>query len=122
MIEVTKNPASPTAPGWGVGKKFANYAKNIITDWETAVEPQAMNVADNNGAVCERVIYDEKTTVNATILVQDGFTLPKATDTLTVDGASFYVTNVREVQSNKDFRKVVLTLERHKNYPTGAGK
>ena len=119
-MAITLNPANPTKPGWGVGKSIDTYKQNIITDWETTTEPQAVNVTDNNGAVCERVVYDTKTSITATLLVQEEFALPKPEDKIKVGSDQFYVVNVREVQSNKDFRKVVLTLERYEQYPKGA--
>ena len=119
------NPADITTPGWGVTKSLGgDYANCIITDWECADETQVAYCQDQNGAVVHRQDYDKKTTVSATIMVSKETELPTFTagtsSTLTVDGKSFAILSCREVQSNRDFRKVVLTLERYENWPKGA--
>lgn len=119
------NPASITTPGWGVDKTISGaFAGGIITDWECADEAQVAYCQDQNGAVVHRQDYDKKTTVSATIMVSKETELPTFTagtsSTLTVDGKSFAILSCREVQSNRDFRKVVLTLERYENWPKGA--
>ena len=117
-------PASPTTPGWGVDKTLAgDYANCVITDWECNDETQAAYAQDNKGAVFHREDYDKKTTVTATLLAPSNIAAPDFTagtpTTLTVAGKSFAVLACREVESNRDFRKLVLTLERYENWPKG---
>lgn len=119
------NPTSITTPGWGVSKTLGgDYAECIITDWECADETQVAYCQDQNGAVVHRQDYDKKTTVTATLMAPTTVTLPTFTagksDTLTVDSKVFAILSCREVQSNRDFRKLVFTLERYENWPTSA--
>ena len=119
------NPADITTPGWGVAKSLGgDYAKCIITDWECADETQVAYCQDQNGAVVHRQDYDKKTTVTATLLAPATVNLPTFTagtsSTLTVDTKIFAILSCREIESNRDFRKLVLTLERYENWPKGA--
>lgn len=119
------NPTDITTPGWGVDKSLGgDYAKCIITDWECADETQAAYCQDQNGAVVHRQDYDRKTTVTATLLAPTSVALPTfsagSTKTLTVDTKTFAVLSCREIESNRDFRKLVLTLERYENWPSAS--
>ena len=119
------NPTDITTPGWGVDKSLGgDYAKCIITDWECADETQAAYCQDQNGAVVHRQDYDKKTTVTATLLAPTTVALPTftagSTKTLTVDSKAFAILSCREIESNRDFRKLVLTLERYENWPSAS--
>ena len=119
------NPADITTPGWGVDKSLGgDYAKCIITDWECADETQAAYCQDQNGAVVHRQDYDRKTTVTATLLAPTSVALPTfsagSTKTLTIDSKTFAILSCREIESNRDFRKLVLTLERYENWPSAS--
>lgn len=119
------NPPSITTPGWGVGKTLGgDYEGCIITDWECADETQAAYCQDQNGAVVHRQDYDKKTTVTATLLAPSNIAAPKFTagtpTTLTVGSNTYAVLSCREVESNRDFRKLVLTMERYVNWPSTA--
>lgn len=118
-------PPSITTPGWGVSKTLGgDYAKCIITDWECADETQSAYCQDQNGAVIHRQDYDKKTTVTATLMAPTSVKPPTFTAgsnaTLTVDGNTYAVLSCREVESNRDFRKLVLTMERYVNWPSAA--
>ena len=117
------NPTSIATPGWGVSKTLGgDYAECIITDWECADETQSAYCQDQNGAVVHRRDYDKKTTVTATLMAPTSVKLPAFTagksSFLTVDSKVFAILSCREVQSNRDFRKLVLTLERYENWPS----
>ena len=115
------NPANPTLPGWGVQKSLGSpYEGCIITDWECATEPQVAYCQDQNGAVVHRQDYDVKRTVTATLLAPATAEPPEPDATLTVGGTAFAVLACREIESNRDFRKLALTLEAYENWP-GAG-
>lgn len=119
------NPTTITTPGWGVNKTLATpFNTCIITDWECADETQAAYCQDQNGAVVHRQDYDKKTTVTATLMAPTSVTLPTFTDgsnaTLKVGTQTFAILSCREVQSNRDFRKLILTLERYENWPSAA--
>ena len=119
------NPTDITTPGWGVDKSLGgDYAKCIITDWECADETQVAYCQDQNGAVVHRQDYDKKTTVTATLLAPTTVALPAftagSTKTLTVDAKAFAILSCREIESNRDFRKLVLTLERYENWPSAS--
>ena len=119
------NPPDASIPGWGVSKILGgDYEGCIITDWECADETQSAYCQDQNGAVIHRQDYDKKTTVTATLMAPTSITFPTFTAgsnaTLTVDGKSFAVLSCREVESNRDFRKLVLTMERYVNWPSTA--
>ena len=119
------NPTDITTPGWGVDKSLGgDYAKCIITDWECADETQVAYCHDQNGAVVHRQDYDKKTTVTATLLAPTSVDLPTfsagSTETLTVGTKTFAILSCREIESNRDFRKLVLTLERYENWPSAS--
>ena len=119
------NPPDASIPGWGVSKILnGTYKGCIITDWECADETQAAYCQDQNGAVIHRQDYDKKSTVTATLLAPSNIAAPTFTAgsnaTLTVDGNTYAVLSCREIESNRDFRKLVLTMERYVNWPTGA--
>ncbi|HIV08898.1 MAG TPA: hypothetical protein IAC79_02125 [Candidatus Spyradenecus faecavium] len=119
-------PASPTTPGWGVDKTLGgDYASCVVTDWELSLEAQSAYAQDNKGAVFHREDYDVKRTVTATIMAPTTASLPAlkaggADSTLTVGAETFAILSCREVESNRDFRKLVFTLERYENWPSGS--
>ena len=118
------NPPDASIPGWGVSKILdGKYKGCIITDWECDDETQAAYCQDQNGAVIHRQDYDKKSTVTATLLAPSNIAAPEFTagtpTTLPVADKSFAVLACREVESNRDFRKLVLTLERFENWPKG---
>ncbi len=104
-------------PGWGVDKVLSGYG--IITEWETAQEAQVAYCQNEIGEVVHRKCYDEKTTVNVTTIAPASTALPAFDATLTVEGKSFKVLSARCIQSNKDFQKISIVLERYKNFPGG---
>lgn len=112
------DPESPLLPGWGVDKTIAEKPTHIITDWETASEPQSAYCYDKRGAVVHREDYDVKTSVTCTLMVPTGEELPKPERRLTIDGVTFAVLSARLIQNNRDFQKVALSLEAYANWPT----
>lgn len=119
------NPPDASIPGWGVSKILdGTYEGCIITDWECDDETQAAYCQDQNGAVIHRQDYDKKTTVTATLMAPTSITFPTFTAgsnaTLTVGSNTYAVLSCREVESNRDFRKLVLTMERYVNWPSAA--
>ncbi len=114
--------ADPTIPGWGVDKSITDLDNNIITDWETAEEGQFAYCQDNKGAVVHREHYDTKTTITATVLFKttEGNAAITIDKEVSIDTQKFKVASSRLIQSNKDFQKMTLTLERYTNWPANA--
>ena len=113
-------PSNPALPGWGVDKKISGYETCIVTDWESSTETQSAYCYDNKGAVCHRQDYDTKQTVTATLLAPEDVSLPKVSDRLSVGGVQFAVLSFRQIESNRDFKKISLTLEAYANWPATA--
>lgn len=114
-------PSSPATPGWGIEKSISGYETCIITDWECATEFQVAYCQDQKGAVVHRECYDTKTTINATVLAPTSAKAPDKDTAISIDNNSFGVLSVREIESNKDFRKLSFSLEKYTNWDGPSG-
>lgn len=116
-MPTTTTTEGPNLPGWGVDKTIDDKPTHIITDWETALEPQSAYCYDSKGAVVHRQDYDAKTTVTCTLMAPADEAMPNKDDRIAVGGVAFAVLSARLIQNNRDFQKVALTLESYENWP-----
>lgn len=116
-------PQNITHAAWGVDHGLPTpFDTCVVTDYAESREPQQQYEYDQKGAVCGCVKFDTRISISATIQVPKDITLPTEGSTLIVkegegtDGSKVYlITSLTINQTNRDYRKVSLTLERYSN-------
>ncbi|MGN0886404.1 MAG: hypothetical protein ACI4RT_05330 [Candidatus Spyradenecus sp.] len=94
---------------WGVTS--ASPITGVVTDLSVSTEAQHQPEYNQLGAVIGDLVYDERKSASATIQVASTATLPTVGGNVTIDSVTYNVLAVTLIQSNRDFRKVQLTLE-----------
>lgn len=110
---------------WGVTSTCSGVS-GIVTDIEVNEEAQTAPEYNEVGAVVKQTHYDTHTTVNATVEVAAGTSLPTSGSSITIAGKSGYVRTARLVESNQAYQKIAVTAERWANCaattsPSGSG-
>ncbi|MEG2613758.1 MAG: hypothetical protein RR996_01825 [Alistipes sp.] len=100
----------------------APFNECVVTDFSDTSETLHAYEYDNVGAVIGDTVYDRHGTATATIQVPTALTLPKGGEIMTIDSIVYAVMSCNLVQSNKDYNKVQLTLERYAKFPTATEK
>ncbi len=109
---------------WGVTKgPFTGIAATntgIITSYDETTEMMVGSEQNEIGAVIGQHKYDEKTTITMTLIVADSVEMPTIGKKITLSGTDSgatagYVTSATVTESNTDFRKLRVTLEKYTN-------
>lgn len=110
---------------WGLSSEHA-IANAVCLSWNETAEPIMAPEHNEVGSVIGQAIYDMHHTVRATYNIKSSLaTGVSATDTVTEVLASplavsgYYITNIELVESNQDYMKVNLSLEKYEHCTTG---
>ena len=110
---------------WGVND--AHSKDNMVClSWNENVEPVMAPEHNEKGSVIGQAVYDVRHTVRAVFNVSASVaTGVVAADTVaellasTYGASGYYITNLEEVESNNDYMKVNVGLERYEHCTTG---
>ena len=109
---------------WGVTKGpftgIAATGSGIITSYDETTEMMVGSEQNEIGAIIGQHKYDEKTTITMTLIVADSVEMPTVGKKITLSGTdsastAAYVTSATVTESNTDFRKLRVTLEKYTN-------
>lgn len=109
---------------WGVTKGpftgIAATGSGIITSYDETTEMMVGSEQNEIGAIIGQHKYDEKTTITMTLIVADSVEMPTVGKKITLSGTDSsakvaYVTSATVTESNTDFRKLRVTLEKYTN-------
>lgn len=99
---------------WGIsnGTSVSNVS-GVITDFSETKDGSMGTEQNEVGAVIKQVVYDNKFTVNVTVVVAAGAQAPAYGSAVNIKGTKYYVTNSSVTENNMSFRKISITAERY---------
>lgn len=98
---------------WGV--THTGTATGVYTDVSNGAEPITSPLHNELGQVIGQAHYDSHYSGEYTILVKAGVTLPTKGSQITIGSVTGYVTNVRLMESNQQYQRAAVSIEKFEN-------
>ena len=101
---------------WGQSQSVLATDYGIITDLKTSATADEEIIPDGNGEDAGVVLYNQKTTYDATVIYKPAATLPAIGDKVTVAGVpNCIVKEIGQETGNKTAKKVTIKFVKHVN-------
>jgi hypothetical protein len=101
---------------WGV--THTGTAQGVYTDVSQGADPILSPLHNELGQVIGQAYYDSHYSGEYTILVKAGVALPAKGSTITIGSVSGYVTNVRLMESNQQYQRAAVSIEKFEHCDT----
>lgn len=100
---------------WGVGVSSPVPGDNVIVEYSEASEAILGTEQNEEGAVIGQKMYDRHWTATATVQAAAGVEPPAIGSQVTANGEAWYVKSAEVVESNTNYRRIRMTLERYEH-------